>query len=343
MSQVDTVLVREVLSEYSALTRTWMGRYLEPKEPRKYLYDLAAEYPLRAGRGLRPTICLANAKIFGGDEQAAVLSAVSIELLHNAMLVHDDVEDESEMRRGGPTLNEAFGASLAINAGDMLLAMAMRPLLDNTKLIGHQLALAVLSETHNVARESAEGQALELGWRFENATGLACSDYMQMVFKKTSWLTTIHPLRVGALIGSRGRCDLSGFIRLGFFMGSAFQIQDDILNLAGDAKAYGKELAGDIGEGKRTLMLIRLFNEVTPQQHRRLEDIFALPRDERLNHVDWIAELMREHNCLAYAREVAHAHAGAALHEFDKIYGHFEETREKAFIKNLIYWVIERS
>ena len=95
-----------------------------------------------------------------------------------------------------------------------------------------------------MAWESAEGQAMELGWRRDNASDLTDADYLVMVLKKTCWLATIHPCRVGALIGSRGRADLEPFIRFGFFLGAAFQIQDDLLNLVADDR-YGKEINGD--------------------------------------------------------------------------------------------------
>ena len=112
-----------------------------------------------------------------------------------------------------------------------------------------------------MARESIEGQAIELGWRRDNALRLGDADYLEMVLKKTCWYTTIYPSRVGALIGTRGDCDLDRFVRFGFFLGAAFQIQDDLLNLEGDPLRYGKELDGDLWEGKRTLMLIHLLRK----------------------------------------------------------------------------------
>src|SRR5580700_2260923 len=142
----------------------------------------------------------------------------------------------------------------------MLSLLSMRPLLDNRRRLGPWLSLRILEETERMARESAEGQAMELGWRRDNVTGVTEADYLEMVLKKTCWLATIHPSRVGALIGTGGAAPLEPFIRFGFLVGAAFQIQDDLLNLVGDAQAYGKELGGDIREGKRTLMLIHLLD-----------------------------------------------------------------------------------
>ena len=124
-------------------------------------------------------------------------------LLHNALLIHDDIEDGSEKRRGRPTLHLLHGVPLALNAGDTLTLMSFRPLLDNRVRIGERLTLRIIEETERMARECAEGQAMELGWRRYNTTEIGDADYLEMVLKKTCWLSTIYPIRVGALIGSR--------------------------------------------------------------------------------------------------------------------------------------------
>ena len=96
-------LVKEVLADYGAATRARLFDYLPDAEPRRHLYDLVADYPSRGGRALRPSLCIATARAFGAPLEEALHSAVSIEMLHNALLVHDDIEDESDVRRGKPT------------------------------------------------------------------------------------------------------------------------------------------------------------------------------------------------------------------------------------------------
>lgn len=337
-------IVPEVLEEYGAATRAILFRYLPDIEPRRYLYDLVADYPRRGGRALRPSLCIATARAFGGRIDDAVATAASIELLHNALLVHDDIEDESQKRRGKPTMHALWGVPMAINVGDTLTLLSLRPLLDNRRILGPRLAMRILEETERTARESAEGQALELGWRHDNIINVREPDYLEMVLKKTCWLTTIHPSRVGALIGTSGGVDLEPFVRFGFLMGAAFQIQDDVLNLIGDEAAYGKELDGDIHEGKRTLMMIRLMERATGDERQRVADIFSLPRSERTaEHVRWVRSRMDDHGCIQYAQEVASGLAGAALTEFEATYGYLPPSRDKDFIEELVTWVIERT
>ena len=344
MSRSDGSLVSSVLREYGEATRSLLFQYLPGGEPRRYLYDLVADYPRRGGRTFRPSLCIATARAFGMPMEMALRTAVSIEMIHNAMLIHDDVQDESEQRRGKPAMHVSEGVPIAINVGDFLSLLAMRPLLDNRNVLGPDIALRILEETERMARESAEGQAFELGWRRDNVTDIGEADYLLMVLKKTCWLCTIHPSRVGALIGSAGAIDLDRCIRFGFFLGAAFQIQDDLLNLEGDAAAYGKELGGDIHEGKRTLMLIHLVEHATAAERGRIFAMLGLARDRRtLRDVIWIRERMDAYGCIEYARQVAHGLAGAAQHEFQQLYGDLPDSRDKRFLASLPAWVIERS
>jgi geranylgeranyl diphosphate synthase type II len=337
-------MVSSTLREYGGATRALLFDYLPEAEPRRYLYDLLADYPRRGGRAFRPSLCIATARAFGVPLEAALRTAVSIELIHNAMLIHDDIEDESEQRRGKPTMHRAEGVPIAINVGDMLSLLAMRPLLDNRRTLGPELSLRILEETELMARESAEGQALELGWRRDNVTDVSEADYLLMVLKKTCWLCTIHPSRAGALIGARGAVDPDRCIRFGFFLGAAFQIQDDLLNLEGDAEAYGKELGGDIREGKRTLMLIHLIAQASDDERERLRAMLGQPREQRSDSdVKWVRERMDAYGSVQYARQVAHGLAGAAQYEFEGLYGSLPDSRDKRFLEALPMWVIERN
>ncbi len=336
--------VAAMLAEYGAAVRGPLFAYLAGDDARGQLRDLMAEYPRRGGRAFRPGLCIATARAFGATTEDALCSAAAIELLHNAMLVHDDIEDESLERRGRPALHVSHGVAVALNAGDALALRSLRPLLDNRDRLGARLALKILEETERTAQETAEGQALELGWRRDNAVDVDERDYLEMVLKKTAWLTTIHPMRVGACIGSRGSADLEPFVRFGFLLGAAFQIQDDVLNLIGDAAAYGKELDGDIREGKRTLMLIHLLAHADPDERAAIVAMLARPRGAWCDHeVRWVRQRMDHHGSLDAARQTASALAGAAQHEFERAFADVRASRDREFVAALPTWVIERS
>ncbi len=336
-------LVSTMLNDYGQVTRAALKDYLVDREPRRYLYDLVSDYPRRGGKMMRPSLCIATARLFGAPIEHALGTAVAIELLHNALLIHDDIEDGSEERRGRPTLHQLHGVPLALNAGDMLTLTALRPLIDNRASIGQALALRLIEETERMARECAEGQSVELGWRHDNAIEISDADYLEMVLKKTCWLATIFPLRAGALIGSRGAADLDAFIRFGFFLGAAFQIQDDLLNLVAD-HSYGKERDGDLWEGKRTLMLIRALQESTPEERERLRAALRASRSERSTEdVNWMRALIDKYHGVEHARQFAQELVGAALHEFSLFSAGLPDSRDKAFLEQMPLWVIERN
>ncbi len=336
-------IVPEKLREYGAIVRDELQRYLPQREPRRFLYDLVADYPQCGGKMMRPALCICTARAFGASLDEALGSAIAIELMHNAVLVHDDIEDESEERRGRPTLHRLHGIPLAINAGDLLSLISLRPLMDNIDFLGPELALQILEETELMAQETAEGQAMELGWRQENSTSLGTADYLEMVLKKTCWLTAIYPIRIGALIGTRGLADLDMFFRFGFFLGATFQIQDDLLNLARDDGRYGKERDGDLWEGKRSLMLIHLLQHSTAEERERLSSLLSSKREERTaKQIAWVHKLMVERGSIHYARQIANRLAGAALHEHSLLFSDLEESPDKRFLEEIVPWVIER-
>lgn len=337
-----TAAISDLLEEYGARTKQYVQDYLLRQPHSPYLHELINDYPSRGGKMMRPSICIANACAFGAQIEDILPFAGAIEILHNALLVHDDIQDESLERRGKPTLHALHGIPLAINAGDALLMLALGPLLDRHASYGGFVAQQILDMTQRMARETAEGQALEIGWRQDNRLDVSTADYLTMVLKKTAWMATIWPAQIGVLVGARGTVDPMCVIRFGFFVGAAFQIQDDLLNLSPDQN-YGKELNGDLYEAKRTLMLIHLREHCNIKERRRLDHFLCLQRSERsMEDVAWIADAITSKGSIEYARTVAESLAGAALHEFSLAYGHLPDSGAKRFIEGLVPWIFNR-
>jgi len=159
-------IAHRLLEEYGSIARRSIQKYLNVRVTRgaEYFASAIRDYPDRGGRSLRSVLCMAVARSFGATTEEAVNSAVAIELLHNAFLVHDDIEDASEERRGAPTLHAIHGVPIAVNVGDALTVLSLRPLLDNRKMLGPHVAMRILEEAERMARETVEGQAIELGW-----------------------------------------------------------------------------------------------------------------------------------------------------------------------------------
>jgi geranylgeranyl diphosphate synthase type II len=285
-------------------------------------------------------LCLATCRAFGGATGDALDTAVAIEMLHNGFLVHDDIQDGSGWRRGEPTLHVQHGVPMALLAGDALGVLSFGPLLANIATLGERLALSVMLEFHHLARRTVEGQAIELGWRREGRFDIAPRDYLMMVLAKTCWYSTIHPCRLGALIGSRGTADLDAFNRFGFLFGAAFQIHDDIesaMHRSGSDGAAGGE---DVLEGKPTLLLAHVLSAATPHERNEIVGLVGPvgegPAGERVARV---LELMERHGSIDYARALAAALAGAALAEMNVAFGQCPASPDLEYLRALVLYL----
>jgi geranylgeranyl diphosphate synthase type II len=242
------------------------------------LYDLILDYPLRGGKALRPALSIAMCLGLGGHLEAILPTAATLELYHNAFLIHDDIEDESWWRRGKPTLHIDHGVPIAVNVGDAMLSLSLQPLLDNIERVGLGPALRILRAVAKMTRLTVDGQALELEWVRSNTWQLDDADYLKMVELKTSWYSFITPLQAGAIAAGAGPERLAPLESLGRHLGAAFQITDDLLNLRADPEEYGKEIGGDLWEGKRTLMLLHTLRCAEPNDRDRAVQILAKRR-----------------------------------------------------------------
>lgn len=336
-------LVSELMAEYGELTRQALFRFLPDREPRRYLYDLVADYPRRRGRYMRPAICIASARAHGATTEQALHCAVSIEMLHNALLVVDDIQDGSEERRGQPTLHQKHGMPVALNAGTAMSILSLVPLLRNVEVCGPHVAIWIFERAIEVAQHAAEGQSFELGWRLDNRNDVSVAEYLDMVLRKTCSYSTIFPIRVGAIIGLQTPRVPDPTLRYGYLVGAAFQIQDDLLNLYGDHERYGKELQGDLLEGKRTLMTIRLLEQCNDDQRAFVIRFLAKDRaDKTSDDVAAMARLIDGYGCGEYARQMAQALVGAAQHAFASGLERLPPSRDKEFLRGLSTWIVEQ-
>ena len=281
-----------------ALLERLLKRLLHP-DP---LYqELLQDYPRRGGKMLRGLLTYYSALAHGAPEEAALLAGEGLELFQNWVLIHDDIEDGSEERRGLPALHRLHPMPLALNAGDALHG-EMWGLLAQGVARG-VLGPGVLLEFHQVVRRTAYGQHLDLLWTLTGRLDLTPEDYLRMVAHKAAYYTAVTPLRLGALLAGREPPPL--YEEAGLKLGTAFQIVDDVLNLEGD-EAYGKERAGDLYEGKRTLILIRFLEEATLEERQRAMALLRLPREAKPEEeVRWLWERLLASEALAWAKGVA--------------------------------------
>ena len=335
--------VEDRLRQVGKVVRRSMLDALPDGEPSQWLYAPMREYPSRAGKALRPALCLSAGRAFGADPNDLLGIAVAIELMHNAFLVHDDIADGSEMRRGRPTLATTYGAAAALNAGDGLAIVASQVLRRATRRLERDLADLVWAEFDTMAMRTLEGQATEIGWQTDEVEDLCPEDYLHLIMHKTCWYTTIHPLRVGAIVGSRGKVELGPLVRFGFHFGAAFQIRDDLLNLVGDERMYGKEILGDLYEGKRTLPLMHLLSVAQGADHSLVREYLHLKRSERSAElVQRVRALMDDYGSIAFTSEYAEGILLVAEEYFEHAFDGAEPGPDLDFLRALVPYVWAR-
>ena len=306
-------------------------------------YQMMLDYPLRAGKGLRPAICLLICEAFGGYPQRAVNTAAALELLQNWALIHDDIEDGSDLRRGEPCLHQKYGIPIAINVGDGLHCKMWEMLNRNADLLGYELAFEIASEFTQLSNSIVEGQHIELSWVDSNRWDLTEADYWTMCIKKTASYTCITPCRVGARIAGASKAEMDLFVDFGMNLGVAFQIQDDVLNLIGEEKLYGKEIGGDISEGKRTLILIHLLNTCSQTERKRVIEIMGQRRAEKhQDEIQEVLDLMERYESIQHAQQRAKTLAQKAYTQFNQTFSYLPPTEAKDVFLQLIHFLIER-
>ena len=258
------ILVMINLDQLSQIVNDAIASLEYPKEPAG-LYE-PIEYTLRSGgKRLRPVLCLAACKAVCGDELIALQQALAVEMFHNFTLIHDDVMDRSDKRRGRPTVYAKWGDVQAILSGDALLTMATQKATDCVpEAMPHVLRLF-----NRTAMEVYEGQQYDMD--FENRDDVTVDEYLKMIRLKTSVLLGCAA-SMGALMASADEATREAFYTYGADLGVAFQLRDDWLDTFGDPDIFGKQIGGDIANRKKTWLFITAMNEAPGAMAKALSD-----------------------------------------------------------------------
>lgn len=261
--------------------------------------SLLLEYPKRKGKYLRPALLLSTALSIGANIDKALLPAVAMQLSEEWILIHDDVEDNSEQRRGFPALQRIYGSNLAFNAGDALHVVMW-------KVIGDIHNQLVYNEFYQLLKRTTFGQTIDLKWNQDNKLDIVDDDIFLILEGKTGYYTISGPMRLGAIVAGATDSELNTIYQFGRYLGLAFQIIDDILDLTSDFSGLKKQQYNDIYEGKRTIPLSHLLQSVTSGELARISAIFSKTRDQKTeSEVLEIITLMNKYRSIEQSRQIA--------------------------------------
>lgn len=249
-------------------------------EPIRYVLSMG-------GKRIRPVLMLLSYNLFKEDPETILMPACALETYHNYTLLHDDLMDNADLRRGHETVHKKWNANTAILSGDSMLVLAYQRM---QQCSSDKMAevLALFTET---ALEIGEGQEYDMA--FEHRDDVSEEEYIEMIRLKTSVLLACA-LKIGAILAGASKEDADNLYRFGEQIGLAFQLQDDFLDVYGDTRVFGKAIGGDITSNKKTFMLINALNHANEEQRRQLESWIGATEFDRDEKVAAVTRLYNE-------------------------------------------------
>ena len=272
--------------EILKLVNNHLDSLADERQPR-HLYE-PIEYVLSlGGKRIRPTLMLLAYNLYREHPEDILMPACGIETYHNYTLLHDDLMDQADLRRGHETVHKRWDANTAILSGDSMLVLAYQRMAqcrpDKLKEV-----IDVFTQT---ALEIGKGQQYDMD--FEKRDDVTEDEYIEMIRLKTSVLLACA-LKIGAILGDASAQDADNLYRFGEKIGLAFQLQDDFLDVYGDSKVFGKAIGGDIVSNKKTYMLINAFNRANAEQRAELERWTQLKDFNRQEKIDAVTALYND-------------------------------------------------
>ncbi len=304
----------------------------------KKLYEASLHYIKAGGKRLRPVIVVLSSKIGGGSEEIAIPGAAAVEVLHTFTLVHDDIIDKDELRRGVPTVHKLWGVEMGIIAGDLLFAYAYKCLV---KAMDYGVPSDRVAKSLDALTEAAitvaEGQALDM--LLPEMPNASVEDYIDMVSKKTAALFA-YSAKIGGLLAGADNALISNLFNAMMNAGIAFQIRDDILGLIGDEKVLGKPVYSDLREGKRTILVIYALKNVDENKKKRILSVLG-NRDADVNSLREAAQIIKESGAIEYADSLSEFYANKAIEIVENVKA--ADTEALNMFKELVMFMIRRN
>ncbi|MGC8628833.1 MAG: polyprenyl synthetase family protein [Candidatus Micrarchaeia archaeon] len=282
-------------------------KYVPIKEPVEN-HKIMRDYIDRQGSYRRPGLVLLSAQLFGSSIEKALLPAAAQQLSEDWILMQDDVEDDSEMRRGKPAAQKLYGAIHAFNASNLGHMAMWRMLKDYLLQVGPAIGNKIYEKFYDMLEYTVDGQYIENNFihYIKDLDKADESLYYRIADSKTSYYTVYGPLQIGAITANASDEMLGILKQIGQPVGVAFQITDDILDMTADEKVFGKKNFGDLYEGKVTLIILHAYSHATQEEKQKINAIYKKERkDKTQDEIEFLRSVIEKYNSINYAQEVA--------------------------------------
>ncbi|MHA2362856.1 MAG: polyprenyl synthetase family protein [Candidatus Hodarchaeales archaeon] len=317
---------------------------LENKNIEETFWTQLEDYPARGGKYLRSMLICLTCEALGGNAQEAIPTAVAMELSQNWILIHDDIQDESVMRRGDKALHLKIGVEHAINAGDAIHIIMWNILASNIHILqDNDRTIQIFTEFHNMLLRTSVGQTTEMFVR--NSYDMTENDVYYILDGKTGYYTIAGPVRLGAILANYKPDEHKGLFdhidEFGLNLGRAFQIIDDTLDVTSDFEGLKDQKGNDIQEGKRSFQLIKLIQKIKEPDKSQLFSIMnkkmgTRTQDEIIQVITW----MEEYGIITEAKKQAQLFANNARKALDLL--PFQDEYKK-YYEALVKYMVERT
>jgi geranylgeranyl diphosphate synthase type I len=309
---------------------------LEPRKP-EALYEASKHIIAAGGKRLRPYLVVKSCELVGGDPESAVPFASALEVLHNFTLIHDDIMDNDNIRRGAPTVHTLWGEPIAIASGDLLFAKVYQAMLEPAvnETLPFEKVINCIKRVTEATINLCEGQVLDIS--YPNVRDVSEEDYIFMVGGKTSALFKACA-EVGAIMGGGTPDEVA---RLGAFAwnaGIAFQIVDDILGVTSEEETLGKPVGSDLREGKKTLILIHALERASPAERDAIEKVLGV-NDAAAHNIAVAEKALRSTGGIDFAKVRAREYTENSKANLEP----FPESQAKRDLLELIEFFTERA
>lgn len=300
------------MNEFTSLIETKFAEYSDNyfnKEPKK-LYEPLAYTMKSGGKRIRPQLALLVCKLFRGDIEKALLPAYGVELFHNFTLLHDDIMDDSELRRGKLTVFKKFGLNSGILSGDLMMVLALKLASEDENGVNKDMYELMV----RTSIELYEGQQYDVD--FEDRNDVRQEEYLKMIELKTSVLIACA-MQIGAIIAGASQDYQNKIYEFGRNIGLSFQIQDDYLDTFGDEKV-GKKIGGDILNNKKTLLLISALQKADSTQRVELEKWLGISNNDD-EKIKAITKLYIDTGAMEYCKDLSKKYFNDAINYLNQI------------------------
>ena len=327
---------KDELTKYIDIINNELTKYLKKEDCPEHILNESKGYSLMAGgKRLRPILIIASYNLFKDDIEKCYKFAVAMEMVHTFSLIHDDIMDDDDMRRGKPAVHKVWDENVAILAGDTLFSKAFEIIMnsDPEKNTPTQLS-QTLATVADACVKICEGQASDMS--FEDMYDVSEEEYLDMIFKKTGALIAAAS-KAGAIMGGANQEVIDAMYDYGRLIGLAFQNQDDYLDLARDEETIGKPIGSDIAKRKMTIIAIKALAASEGEDNKKLLEILKDDNNSQ-EDIDMALDLFNKYGAIEYAKNVALENVTSAK----KVLEILPDSESKQMLFDLADFVLER-